>query len=414
MKHCVIIGGGIIGLCTAYYLSEVGHQVTILDQSDGRTGASYINSGILTPSHIVPLAAPGMISTGLKYMLSSSSPFYIKPRLDFDLIRWVWHFYKSANRNHVKKSMPIIERLNSLSSGFYQDLHKRGHLDFHLEQKGLLMAYKTNRAQDQETRVVLEAQRLGLKVDSLSPKQVFALQPNIEMAIKGAFQYHCDSHATPQMFMSAMKNHLLGQGVSIVNHSKVLELHTQGYSVNSIETASETYHPDEIVIASGVWTKSLLKKIGFFLPLESGKGYAINVNGTTGIDLPAILMEAKVAVTPMHGFTRFGGTMEISEINSEIKHHRVSAIERAARSYYPSINITSKSLDQAVSGMRPLSPDGLPYIGRVKSFGNVVVATGHGMMGWSLGPVTGRICQQIIDRESPVVDIAPLSLYRHS
>ena len=412
MKHCVIVGCGIIGMCTAYHLSKAGHQVTILYQSDGQTGASFVNAGYLTPSHIMPFAAPGMVSLGLKYMLSSSSPFYVKPRLNADLFRWAWNFYKSSNSAHVKKAMPIIEKLNTASSVLYHELHSNRNLNFHLEKKGLLMAYQTQKAKDHEQEVVLAAQAMGLRVTSLNPEEVLKLQPEADMDILGAFHYHCDSHSTPHEFMVAMKSYLLKQGVVIHNHSQVLNINTTGSVITSVETEIEQFRPDDFVVASGVWTKTLLKKIGIGLSLEAGKGYRINVNEPTGISVPAILMEAKVAVTPMKDFTRFAGTMELSGINTMIRKERVEAIARAAKRYYPSVEIPTNSKREAVSGMRPLSPDGLPYIGRMDQYSNLVVATGHGMMGWSLGPITGLLCQQIIDGVNPDIDLAPLSPQR--
>ncbi len=412
MKHCIVIGGGIIGMCTAYHLSKAGHQVTVLDQSDGQTGASFVNAGYLTPSHIVPFAAPGMVTMGLKYMLSSSSPFYVKPRLSLDLIHWAWNFYKSANMAHVKKAMPIIEKLNTASSALYHELHKNQKFNFHLEKKGLLMAYQTQKAGDHEKEVVLAAQAMGLKVTSLNPEEVLKLQPETNMDILGAYHYHCDSHSTPHEFMSAMKSYLLEQGVSIHQHSQVLNIKISGSVITAVETEVEKFRPDELIIASGVWTKALLKKIGIGLSLEAGKGYRINVHEPTGISVPAILMEAKVAVTPMKDFTRFAGTMELSGINTIIRKERVEAIARAAKRYYPSVEISTNSKREAISGMRPLSPDGLPYIGRANQYSNLVVATGHGMMGWSLGPITGKLCQQIIDGVNPDFDLAPLSPHR--
>lgn len=399
-------------MCTAYYLSKAGHQVTILDQSEGQSGASFVNAGYLTPSHIMPFAAPGMISLGLKYMLSSSSPFYIKPRLNADLLSWAWHFYKSSNAAHVKYAMPIIERLNTASSALYHELHRHHKLNFHLEKKGLLMAYQTQKAKDQEQEVVLAAKAMGLEVTSLNPEEVLRLQPEVDMDILGAFHYHSDAHTTPHEFMAAMKSYLTEQGVVIHHHAQVLTVNTLGSTITSIETEAAQFFMDELIIATGVWTKSLLKKIGVGLSLEAGKGYRIDLSEPTGISIPAILMESKVAVTPMNNFTRFAGTMELSGINTIVRKERVEAIASAAKRFYPSIEMPTNSKREAALGMRPLSPDGLPYIGRIDQYNNLVVASGHGMMGWSLGPITGKLCQQLIDGDNPDFDLAPLSPQR--
>jgi D-amino-acid dehydrogenase len=151
------------------------------------------------------------------------------------------------------------------------------------------------------------------------------------------------------------------------------------------------------------------KKLKINLPLQAGKGYRINVERPTGITMPAILLEAKVAVTPMKGFTRFAGTMEFSGINATIRKERVKAIANAANNFYPEIEINTTEMDKAKSGMRPVSPDGLPYIGRSPEIQNLIFATGHAMMGWSLGPATGKLVVEVIEGKKTAIDISPFA-----
>ena len=178
-----------------------------------------------------------------------------------------------------------------------------------------------------------------------------------------------------------------------------------GDKITEVSTASQTFQPDEVVLAAGSWTAQLTKQLGLKIPLQAGKGYRINVERPIGIHYPAVLMEAKVAVTPMRGFTRFSGTMEFSGINNKIRMERVEAIANTAKRYYPELDFTQKEKAAAKSGLRPVTPDGLPYIGRSEKYKNLNFATGHAMMGWSLGPATGLLVSEIIDGKRSSMDL---------
>jgi len=407
-KRIIIIGGGIAGLSSAYYLKKSGHQVTVIDKSDITAGASFVNAGYITPSHIIPLASPGMIAKGIKWMFNSASPFYMKPRWDPDFFRWSWYFHKSSSPAKVAKAIPVIKDINILSRGLFEDIYASGDLgEFQLERKGLLMLYKTDKAGEDEMDVAQKARSLGLEVKNLDLAQLKKLESNVELDVKGAIHYECDRHTTPTEFMPKMVKYLRGAGVDLKTNEEVLEISTSGGRITEIRTSKASYNADEVVLAAGSWSGKISKQLTIDLPLQAGKGYSINVKKPTGISIPAVLMEAKVAVTPMQGFTRFSGTMEFSGINDAIRKERVEAIARATKNYYPEIEISMEDKANAKSGLRPVSPDGLPYIGRSKTYSNLIFATGHAMMGWSLGPVTGKFVSEIIDNKKPAMDIAP-------
>jgi len=398
-KSVIVIGGGIVGLSTAFYLRAEGHEVTLLDKGTITEGASFVNAGYLTPSHIVPLAAPGMISKGLKWMLNSSSPFYIKPRLDADLISWGWKFMRSCSKKHVQRSLAAIKEINELSKGLYHEMHASVDFDFHLEDRGVLMAFKTSKAEKSEYSVMQAAQDLGLDVSLLGVEEVNRLQPGIQMNIAGAYHYRCDAHSTPEVFMNQLKKNILKSGVEIHTETTVKNFQVRGDRISTVVTDRGNFEAEEVVFAAGAWTEELLKPLKIILSVQAGKGYRINVEARTGISLPCILMESKVGVTPMQGFTRFAGTMEIAGINHNIRENRVNAIAHAATQYYSGLEIDLNDRKQAKCGLRPLSPDGLPFIGRHSSCSNLVLATGHSMMGWSLGPATGKLVTEIISNK---------------
>ena len=408
-KEVIIVGGGIIGLATAYYLNLEGHDVSVIDQDKIKSGASHINSGYLTPSHIIPLAAPGMISKGFRWMFNNSSPFYIKPRFDLDLVNWGMKFMKSCTSEHVQKSMKSILDINLLSKKLFIEMQQSNAFDFHLESKGLLMAYKTSVAEREEAKAASWAKDLGIIVKQLSKEEILKIQPKVPMEVAGAFMYESDAHTTPELFMNNLKNHLMSRGVKFFLDTVVSSFQKKEKKIETLNTNKGIFKADEFVIATGAWTEGILKELGIKLSIQAGKGYSFDVQDITGLSIPAILSEAKVAVTPMSGYTRFGGTMEISGINSKINSRRVLSIVNAAKEYYPGIEIPLTSVDKARSGLRPLSTDGLPFIGRHSSFKNLVLASGHAMMGWSLGPATGKLLTELISGYDPSLDLRPYS-----
>lgn len=403
----MVIGGGIVGLSCAYYLMKEGHAVTVIDKSDMIAGASYVNAGYLTPSHIIPLASPGMMAKGIKYMFNSSSPFYMKPRIDLDFIKWAWHFNRSSTKANVEKAIPLIKDINLLSKELYIDMHNSGEMGkFQLEKKGLLMLYKTKKEGDHEKEVARRAADEGLEVKELSRQALDALQPHLSRDILGAVHYECDAHTTPSEIMTRLKEYLVAKGVQLKKKEAVQHFASNGSKITSVLTDKDKYHPDEVVLASGSWTQQLGKSLNLNLSLQPGKGYRINVHRPLGIVLPAVLMEAKVAVTPMQGFTRFAGTMELSGINHTIRKERVRAIGKAAGNYYETAQIHEAEMEEAQCGLRPVTPDGLPYIGRPSGWDNLTIATGHAMMGWSLGPATGKLISEIISEKKLSMDIS--------
>ena len=405
-KNIVIIGGGIIGLCAAYYLQKEGHQVSVIDQSNMDSGASHVNAGYITPSHFISLAAPGMITKGIKWMFNAASPFYVKPRLDKDFLNWALAFKKSATTAKVETSISAIKNINLFSRELYDDLKQSGDLNFHYERKGLLLCYKSDEVGEEEWEIGERGIQEGLGVKNLSAKQVQELEPKANLNIKGAVYYDCDGHMTPNHFMKEMLTYLKANGVVFYKNERVMDLEVSNQNITEVITDKRKLKPDAVVLAAGSWSPLVTKKLGIKIPVQAGKGYRIDVNRDINITIPAILCEAKVAVTPMDGFTRFAGTMEIGGINHTINPKRVEAIAQASKNYYNNLEITSEEKALAACGLRPCSPDGLPYIGKSSKCENLVIATGHAMMGWSLGPATGKLVSELISTQKLSLDMS--------
>ena len=409
MKKVIVVGGGISGLFSAYYLVKEGYDVTVLDQMDKASGASYINAGYITPSHFIPLAAPGIITQGLKWMLDSSSPFYIKPRWDMEFFKWALLFKKSATHSKVKKAMPVLKELNLKSRDLYEEMLRAQDFDFHYERKGVLMAYCSDKAEHEEHEVAEQALKEGLDVSVLSKEALHKIQPVFSDNVKGAVHYKCDAHMTPNHFMQQLKDWLQSQGVRFRLGQKVEEFIVKDRKIVSVKTGDTIFEADEYVLASGSWTSKLTTSLGLSVPIQGGKGYSMDVSRPTGITLPTILVDARMAVTPMVGFTRFAGTMEFSGNNNTIQQERVEALAKAVKAHYREVEILQAEKDSATSGLRPVSPDGLPYIGKTSKYTNLTIAAGHAMMGWSLGPITGKLVTQEVSGTKTLVELKPLS-----
>ena len=399
-----------MGLSSAYYLSKAGHQITILDKGDLTDNCSYGNAGMIVPSHFVPLAAPGMIQQGIRWMFSSKSPFYVKPSLNPELISWGLKFLKKANAKHVEDSAKPLTELSLLSKSLYEKLANEPGFDFELTEKGILAFYKTEKAAEEEAHLAKQGRELGLDMEVLSAAQCKALQPKLELDVLGAVHYRCDAHLYPKALMAALLKYLEAKGVTIVRDHEVTRIEHSGKTITAVFTGDKKWEADEYIIAGGSWSPAIAKLIDIKVPLMPGKGYSFMVKEAENrMQIPALLCEARVAITPMNGSLRYGGTMELAKINNHINMNRVKGIVEAIPKYFPNLHPALPTEKDIWFGFRPSSPDGLPYIGRSAKYNNLIVATGHGMMGLSLGPATGLLVSEIIEGAKSAIDIRAFS-----
>jgi D-amino-acid dehydrogenase len=410
----VIVGGGIIGLSSAYYLLREGWDITILDKGTLDDNCSFGNAGMIVPSHFVPLAAPGMVQQGIRWMFDSKSPFYVRPSLNMDLISWGLKFLKSANKKHVEQSAVPLRDLSLLSKQLYQDIAKQDGFDFNLTNNGILMLYKTQKTGEEELHMAEKARGLGLDVVDLTPAECQALQPGVKIDVAGAVHYRCDAHLTPNSLMVQLTKYLENAGVKIQRDNEVVRFETKGSKITKVYTQNNEWEADQVIIAGGAWSPEIVKLLGLNLPLMPGKGYSFMFNEPQKrMSISALLMEAKVSVTPMGEQIRFGGTMEIGPINHKINKKRVQGIVESIPRYFPDLKPALPEESATWHGFRPCSPDGVPYIGRANKFSNVAIATGHGMMGLSLGPATGKLVSEIINEKTPSMPISPFTPQRY-
>jgi len=397
MKKVSIIGGGIIGLCSAYYLAKEDFQVSVFDKSDMTDGCSYGNAGMIVPSHIIPLAQPGMITQGMKWMFDSQSPFYVKPRLSSDLIKWGMQFYKHANQKHVEKAMPALRDLSLLSLELYQDFAKEDN-SFFYDEKGLLMLFKTEKTAEEMHHEGKIAENLGLGVNYLSKEEVSQLESGTKTDVIGGVHYTSDAHLYPQKFMQFIKEQLNKLGVEIYKNTAVTDFKISNNSVSEVITPKGNFTTDEVVLATGSWSPEIARKLQTSISLLPGKGYSFTLKEKNHKpSIPSILCEGKVAVTPMANDIRFGGTMEITHNNdTKINQNRLQGIINSVNDFYPDLDIEMPKVKDTWYGFRPCTPSGMPIITKSKKITNLTFATGHAMMGLSLAPATGKVVAELI------------------
>ena len=397
MKRISVIGAGIIGLSTAYYLALEGYKVEIFDREDSENGCSYGNAGMIVPSHIIPLAQPGMIAQGIKWMFDSKSPFYVRPRLDADLFKWGWKFYKNATNHHVEESMPALRDLSLLSKELYKELDAKSNT-FNYEEKGLLMLFKTEKTAKDIIHEGQLAQKMGLEVDFLSRDEVNNLEKGTTTNVIGGVHFKSDAHLYPQRLIKFLKEELKRLGVTFYLNDEVVNVEVVNNSIRKIVTAKRTYDTDEVILATGSWSPSLAKKIGTSISLLPGKGYSFTLfDRDEKPSIPSILCEGKVAVTPKDTTIRFGGTMEITHnADTKINRNRLQGIVNSVNEFYPNMKVQMPENNDVWYGFRPCTPSGMPIIARDKKINNLIFATGHAMMGLSLATGTGKVVTEIV------------------
>jgi len=405
----VVIGGGVIGLSSAYFLQEAGHSVTVIDQTDISNNCSYGNAGYVCPSHFVPLATPGIVKQGLKWMLNPESPFYVKPRLSWSLMQWGLKFMQMATPENVEKAAMPLKDFALVSQHWYEEWAKLPQFKFAYEHKGLLEIFQTDKVADHSHHLVKKAHELGLTdTRLLNQEELFALEPQHKMNAIGAVYFACDAHLYPNKLMKQLIEDLKSKGVQFCLGETVKSFEKENGKIKSVITDKNKYTPDAVVLATGSWSREMVQQLGITMPLMPGRGYSITLeNSPYQTNYPSVLVEGRVALTPMDGNKmRFGGTMEITTTQAPPQMNRVVGVLKAVKKFFPEFDIPTPSWEQVWYGYRPCSADGLPYLGRSRKIQNLVVATGHSMIGLSLGAGTGKLVAEIIDEKPTSIDIS--------
>ncbi|MFN8218622.1 MAG: FAD-dependent oxidoreductase [Fimbriimonadales bacterium] len=399
MSRVVVVGAGVVGLSTAYYAAKAGHEVVVLErESAAFEGTSHGNAGMVVPSHFVPLASPGMLRLGMRLMFDRTGPLGFSGLHRPQALSWIWSYLRHANRAHVEACQEQIRDWNLASKACYRDLASELGSDFGFTERGLLMHCRTDEALHEEAETAETARRLGLRAEVLTMDQARALNPGLEMAGAGAVHFVDDAQLSPPRFLAALGEALAKPGVQIRYGQEVTGFETAQGAITGVRTANETLPADRVVVAAGSWSTEVARLGGVRLNVLPGKGYGVTV--PLGNDVPtvcAILVEARVAMTPTADGVRFTSGMIIGDHSRSVDQRRLARFQGSVADYMPSYPSTRFQNLPVWVGYRPCTSDGMPVVGYAGGPKNLLFATGHGMMGMSLGPGTGKRVAEMLE-----------------
>lgn len=409
----IVIGGGAIGICCAYYLQQLGKQVAVVEKGEICSGSSHGNAGLIVPSHSIPLAAPGVVAQGLRWMFDAESPFYIKPRIDRRFLAWLWKFRGACNEANVSRALPVLSRLNAFSLQLFDELAALKGVEFNYEKKGVLQVYKSRKEFDQGVKDARRLHEYGVKSQVLEERDLAAYCGQVRTASVGGIFFPDDAQLIPDRLVHQLARYAENSGVDLLTSTEVLGFETTGRKVTTVKTTRGDIEAENIILAGGSWSGDLARDLGIKLWIEPAKGYSVTFKRPpTCPDLPIMMAEAKVVLTPMDDMLRVAGTLELTGFDLSINKRRLQAILKAVSNYLPDFNPEDLEVMEIWRGLRPCSPDGLPYLGRPGRYDNVIIATGHGMKGISLAPVTGKLVAQLVAGEQPQIGLTALSIDR--
>lgn len=359
---------------------------------------------MIVPSHFVPLAAPGMIRLGLKWMCNPESPFYIRPRISWELFSWLWKFKRACTQRHVTQASPLLRDMHMASRDCFDRLQAELPGGIGLMKNGLIMLCRSQACFKEESETAAVAESLGVDARVLDAAGVAEVDPDVNMDVVGGVYYPNDCHLNPGLLMQSLQSQLSEGGCQFQWQTTWTGFSSDSNRIQHVLTDAGELEADEVLICGGVWSEDIGRALNLSLPMQAGKGYSVTLaQPVQQPSLCSILTEARVAVTPIGSSLRFGGTMEIAGLDESVSHSRVRGIIQSIPDYFPNFHPDDFRDCSPWVGLRPCSPDGLPYLGRPSRWRNVLISTGHAMMGVSLSMVSGRIASEIIDGLPPSI-----------
>ncbi|MFO0829575.1 MAG: FAD-dependent oxidoreductase [Phycisphaerales bacterium] len=411
-RHVVIVGAGIVGLSTAWFLLKRGVRVTILDQEPIGESASCGNAGLLSIGHY-PLTRPGASWRGIKWMFDSTSPLFIKPRLSGELISWLWNFHRHCNHAHLDRCMHVLCDMGFKTLRIYERMIAEESIECDYARDGWLdvvMKQENMDAAEAEAQALLP---FGYSYKRLSGAELRERDPLIRDEVAGAIHYLDSAHAHPGDLLAGICTACVRRGATLRTDTPVIgfERSMSGDIVGPVLADGSVVEADATVLAAGVWSTDLAATIGLRVPMVGARGYHVQLSGlprqpSTGM----VLHETFVAVTPMQhddeAQVRLAGTLEIDRLGQPWRRERMNMLAKGATRYLHGIESATAISEWA--GYRPCTPDGMPVLGFIPSAPHLLIATGHAMLGMTLGPITGEAAVEMLFGETPCFDVSML------
>jgi D-amino-acid dehydrogenase len=410
-KRVIIIGGGVIGGFTAYYLLEGGWSVTVVDKDRFGQGASSGNCGLIVPNHILPLNSPGTLIKALKWMWSKDSPLYVRPRWDIGLIKWFCQFARHARPKAVLNTATGRHALLRSSFKLYPEFVREEKVACGWEVGGSLHIHSSAGDWNAYRRTDSFLRRFGIQAQALDRHDVLGLVPVLGNGVRGGWLYRETAHLRPEKLMQELRRVLLHRGARILDNCPVQSFRRQNGRATAVVTKDRELSADAFVLATGAFTLPFGRVLGCRLPIQPGKGYSVTMDRPkTFPRLPCFFETQSIVSTPWPDVCRLGGTMEFSGYDTRLNQRRLGALTKGFNAYSDRWRISGKQ--EAWYGFRPMTPDGLPFIDRSLRMQNVLIAAGHNMIGVSTGPGTGKLVAELMDGTSPHIDPQPYRIQR--
>lgn len=403
-----VIGGGVIGLCVAYELVQMGREVVVIDKGPVARGSAVGNAGFIVPSHVIPMAAPGVMPGVIKGILRRTGPVTARPSLDLDYLRWILRFALNCTRDAAHRGAVTLAALGFLSAELAVELITKEGIECGYRPEGLLHVYGDPRVFEAAKHEAAEMQRYGVEIEMYDRAKIREVEPSLNDEVIGGFLCVDDGGLDPAGFLAGLAAVIAGRGVGLASHTELLGFRTSGRKVVELTTSRGTLVADQVVLAAGAWTKGISALLGESIPVQPGKGYSMTVDRPrAGPRLNLLIGDRWVAVNPMGDRMRMSGWLELGRLDTRPSLRRLEQVEanvRARVNLDPDLTVRERW-----AGIRPVTPDGIPVVGPAHRWENVTYATGHGKVGLSLGPVTGRMVAQMLCGLPTDLDAGPLS-----
>ncbi len=405
-QNIVVIGGGVIGMSIALELASRGAQVTVIDRGEPGFGCSYGNAGWITPCFAMPLPMPGMLLKSIGWLLNPDSPLYIKPEPSILLFRWLTRFLFSMNQKHLDRSVDVLTGLSKYSLESYEKLSQDSGSTIGFEKKGLLMVGQSEAGVKAAVHEMELVARHGIPGQYLDERGVKELEPALTGRIQGGVYFPAEAHGEPLAIVQALASAAQKHGVKILPRTEVYDFVIEGRKIRSLKTTRGELKAHDYVLATGSWSHTLGKALKLRIPVLGGKGYALITKPFAPAPrLPLMLIEKKIAVTPRNGSIRLAGTLELVNRDESITPRRVENILRGSREF---LSVPERpEITEVWRGLRPCTPDGVPVIGRPKAYDNLMLSTGHQMLGLQSAPGSARLTADLLLGAQPIFDPKP-------
>jgi D-amino-acid dehydrogenase len=411
-SEAIVIGGGVVGAACAYYLARAGVRVRIVEANAFGSGCSHGNCGLVCPSHVLPLASPGAIAKVARAMIRGNAPLAIRPGLNFPLWSWLWKFARRCRADLMLQAAHAQHALLQSSKRLFDELRTFDGFDCEWQDEGLLFVYNSRREFEAYAKTEeLIREHFGVSATRIEGEDLSRFEPALKDNLGGAWHYGGDSHLRPDKLMTSWRRLLAASDVEIIEHASVKSIDADHRTVCSLNTSRGEMTADAYVLASGALAPQLARQLRCRLPIQPGKGYSITMPRPEGAPkIPMILEEYHVGVTPMQTGFRLGSTMEFAGYDTSIHPRRIALLKKGAEECLRTPYV--EPVLETWYGWRPMTYDGLPFIGVLPGADNAFVAAGHGMLGVSTSPATGKLIAELVAGETPHVDPRPYSVKR--